>query len=370
MADMKAELEKLKALKKVQYLAEHLGDSDENLIRIAQENQMKLTMMDSRQLVAMADLVAEIESINEILTIRKKDKERLDRTRDFLSTKSNEYVIRNINNLPYAVTANGQLVAAILEDEDGLTEDELYTWCDELEQLERDDFILLLNGLRSEGVIKLSDNVYHLLAICGKNLMADEPCEFACLRIDRSAFDHEEKEVMKQIAGLMLTEGGYLIENDLEKTIERNNYSEFSTLLSKDISDIKTILRKMKAAKIIDVENINDVNVYGFHVLGNKPPQPIDRIEMNNKYSKFQLKNYSEYSNTDDYYKDIIIFTLCILGGSGTMEDMNEYIDEHGSEEPFVSISAFSTYKRSSWARALRLEGKLKRNNDVYEVVF
>ena len=59
--------------------------------------------------------------------------------------------------LKNAASPNGQLVAAILEDEDGKTAEELAGWCDELAEIPDEKFSELLEGLITEGFLEKDD---------------------------------------------------------------------------------------------------------------------------------------------------------------------------------------------------------------------
>lgn len=83
-------------------------------------------------------------------------------------------------NLKAAFTPNGQLVAAILEEEDCLTESEIHSWCDELQAIDDGEFHELLEDLASDGVIgkmdaddPASETKYQLLRVCLKSLGFD-----------------------------------------------------------------------------------------------------------------------------------------------------------------------------------------------------
>ena len=61
---------------------------------------------------------------------------------------------RAITNMPNAITYEGQLVASILEEENGLAADEIACYTDELAAMDEEAFIKLLAGLAAEGIIE------------------------------------------------------------------------------------------------------------------------------------------------------------------------------------------------------------------------
>ncbi|MBQ3380049.1 MAG: hypothetical protein IJG50_09365 [Clostridia bacterium] len=162
-------------------LITHDDYSDERLAQIIVDNAKIAASMtpNAQNLSEMAKLTGEAQACSEILKNRqeKKNKEQerqkriLQKKRDWeekLEARKDEAIL----NLKYAASPNGQLVAAILEDEDGKTEEELYGWCDELSSLEEKDFHAMLEGLVSEGIlVKYSDDdKYYLRVICDESM--------------------------------------------------------------------------------------------------------------------------------------------------------------------------------------------------------
>lgn len=84
-----------------------------------------------------------------------------------------------ILNLKTAVTPTGQLIAAILEDEDSMTVDELCSWCEELEKMGQGEVQTILDALVSEGVLRKKENTYQLYRVCTESLFPEDPVEWA-----------------------------------------------------------------------------------------------------------------------------------------------------------------------------------------------
>ena len=97
-----------------------------------------------------------------------------------------------VQNLKEAVTPNGQLIAAILEDEGSLTEDEIATWCEELEALDDEALDALLNALVKEGVIVRQNDKYALKQICTASLFPEKPVEWAMRNLGKQGGEDEE----------------------------------------------------------------------------------------------------------------------------------------------------------------------------------
>ena len=118
----------------------------------------------------MSLLLAEQQVCQEILEKRKEKMDNLavahQRWEDLLPER--RYAA--VKNLSTAITPNGQLIAAILEEEGALTEHEIATWCDELEALDDSDLHDLLTSLTKEGVLTMSNDKYELKQICTETL--------------------------------------------------------------------------------------------------------------------------------------------------------------------------------------------------------
>ena len=79
-----------------------------------------------------------------------------------------------LGKLRAAHTPNGQLVAAILEDEVALTKESIAVWCSELAELSPEEMDQLLDDLVEDGVISLDGDVYSLERICNETLAFED----------------------------------------------------------------------------------------------------------------------------------------------------------------------------------------------------
>jgi hypothetical protein len=115
--------------------------------------------------------LAEIMACNEILEARKKQKQAQENAAQTWKSMLVQRQENAIYNLPAAASANGQLVAAIVEDEDGKTAEEIGSWCEELAALSPEERKELLDKLVSERILEQDENQkYHLLNICTESL--------------------------------------------------------------------------------------------------------------------------------------------------------------------------------------------------------
>lgn len=150
--------------------------SDEELDALMYQHYRKISQlpMTPDGHAEMERLTGEMEAIKEILALREKYRENLSAmierwTKDLPARKR-----AAVLHLPNAVSPNGQLVAAILEDEDGKSADELAGWCDELAALDAESFQALLDGLVQEKILTRDDSgLYHLQNICDERMQVD-----------------------------------------------------------------------------------------------------------------------------------------------------------------------------------------------------
>lgn len=119
------------------------------------------TMGFSEKMAVEAELAAAIDILKE------KDRRQ---TEDLKAEWKNIWA-QSYLSLKEAYTPNGQLIAAILEDEDGKTLEEIMNWSDETLVFEQGELLVLLNNLIDDGVIELqNDGKYYLLRTCDSSL--------------------------------------------------------------------------------------------------------------------------------------------------------------------------------------------------------
>ena len=103
-------------------------------------------------------------------------------------------------NIRIAHTPNAQLIAAILEDEDGKGIEELQAWCDELSEIDKSDLAEILDLMVKDGVLYLKDGKYYLLRICDESLSFDSSSSFldwACKKIGYPAGAGDSAEIIQ-----------------------------------------------------------------------------------------------------------------------------------------------------------------------------
>lgn len=157
---------------KKEALISHENDTTEQLkSRVVELSSLIIAAPSTEAGLAEATkFLGEMEACTEILSQREaqeesiKDKKK--QWKNFLQARKEEAIL----HLETAVSPNGQLVAAILEEEDGKTAEELAGWCDELAQLPEEDFRQLLKALVDEGILREEEGAYYLLTPCTEDL--------------------------------------------------------------------------------------------------------------------------------------------------------------------------------------------------------
>lgn len=165
-------MEELRASAKRLALLQHKDDTDEQLRETVLRNVRAIGLLPSTNQGAMEGykLLGEVDGCNEILAQRQAKRQKTQDAKDKWKRELADRRKKAVLNLPNAVSSNGQLVAAILEDEDGKTAEELHGWCDELAALSDEDFNALLNGLVDEGILRRKGKSYRLLTPCTEEL--------------------------------------------------------------------------------------------------------------------------------------------------------------------------------------------------------
>ena len=150
--------------------------SDEELRQIVLNNQQKIAAIPQNASGALLtqgeQFLAEMKFCTKLLKSRQKAREAW---KNQLTERRKAAVL----NLKTAVSPNGQLIAAILEDEDGKTEAEISAWCDELAAMEDSELADLLAALMNEGVLEMRDNRYFLRCVCTETLFPEYPADWA-----------------------------------------------------------------------------------------------------------------------------------------------------------------------------------------------
>ena len=153
-------------------------------------------------------LLAQAELCREIMDERKRDKEMADDAIEAWKDSLDDRRCAAILKLKTAVTANAQLVAAILEDEDGKTLEELAGFCDELSMIDENEFKLLMDNLVKEQIVEYKEDKYYLKNICTKTLFPVDGYEFAMKKwLEKRGNDNYETERARFVFTYLNMEG-------------------------------------------------------------------------------------------------------------------------------------------------------------------
>jgi hypothetical protein len=222
---------------------------------------------------------------NEIIESRKKEKEERNTASETWKSIIKQQKESNILNLPAASSANGQLIAAILEDEDGKTAEEITGWCDELAALGLDECKSLLDQLVSENILELGeDQKYYLLNICAPTLFPSDIDVTTWTQRHFKRHPELESYTAKLIIAIIHFFKEPFTTDDLTERIKNlsgkdvkllvDDYpflagiGSVSSALEKD--SIGWAVRQLSKNRMLASTRINRYNLYYFYMLGEK----------------------------------------------------------------------------------------------------
>ena len=182
-----------------------------------------------------------------------------------------------ILNLPAATSYCGQLVAAVLEEEDGLTAEEIRQWSDDLTSMEDAEYKKLLADLCKEEILYCTtEGKYFLLSLCTSDLWRTNPM----LWVTRQRFDyigaeiyHIKKENDRVFFQRMIESGKPATEIDWIECVwtdyRKKNVPENPQF---SYGRAKEELSKLVEAGILSITRVprSDLNYYYFTMLGEK----------------------------------------------------------------------------------------------------
>ena len=188
-------------------LIQHKDKSDSELQQIRLNNASIVAGLgtDPRSIAQGYQLLGEVDACNEILAQRKEERDEIQSGKKKWVEELQKRKDDALLTLRAAATPNGQLVQAILEDEDRLSRSELAGWCDELASL--DDAVLdqLLKDLVEDGVLESPDNEgrYRLRVVCDADMQWSADNSVRAI----AHSDMRHKETAKEIMFLLAMEG-------------------------------------------------------------------------------------------------------------------------------------------------------------------
>lgn len=151
------------------YQARHSNKSEAELLLVAKSLAQQIATVPDDM---VEPLSVEAEVVMELITAIRKKAQTQQNAYDIWHKKwPEQYQKEALSNLLTAVSPNGQLVASILEETDGLTADEIRSWYDELECLDDKDYQRLLDNLVKEEVLVKENDRYYLNQLCMPDLL-------------------------------------------------------------------------------------------------------------------------------------------------------------------------------------------------------
>ena len=233
---MKDVLDLIKQTEHMRLSSERKHDkmSDTELRRIIDANNSWIQTMpvvsatyetNKEAAVKMAEMEYCIEILERRETKRKSDialKNTLEKKKK--KWKANELSRRDLAvlNLPVSVTYHGQLIAAILENEDYKSIEELASWNEELSSFDEVTLQNILKGLVNEGILMLDDQgKYSLLTICNDSLYPPNPLEWAIKKLSTNDPTGEKKQLsisrITKVIEIIQEEGGFASDKEIEE---------------------------------------------------------------------------------------------------------------------------------------------------------
>ena len=213
--------------------------------------------------------LAHMKAARQILDERKEKKQQKKDALDRWQNSQDEELRRCMLNLPCGSSANGQLVAAILEDEDGLTAQQIGGWCDELSQLDENTLDELLDGLVRERVLFQEGDRFYLKNIVTEDLYPEYPLGWCAERI-LSFADQSLTPQKLLLTRLICLNGAPMNSDDLLQ--ELSFYKENEELMQMVIDDEPRITRETfdisKYSIDFDLESLASQEVLDAHLLG------------------------------------------------------------------------------------------------------
>ena len=219
-----------------------------------------------------------ISNVCKKLLNEKKDwKKRCVDARAELTSKMQRWRHEYILNLKAAASANGQLIAAVLEEEDGLTTDQIGSWCEELEMLSSDALDSLLHELCLERIIKRdNEGKYHLRYILNEDLKAVPETEWIKKELKLDELEENYKYLLDL---LYCAESGLTVDHILDHHIDEHFYPITMGEYSDDVKNMSEIqvsayLRWLNLNGYIRrYDASNGASVYYYPLLGSKEDQ-------------------------------------------------------------------------------------------------
>ena len=286
---LEAQLNQLKQTAKSTALITHRDDTDDQLRDQITANARAMVGVNNtaQGLAEGYRLMGESEACSQLLSERRQKQQAvLDARRKWhgdWEKRKKDALLR----LEQSCSPNGQLIAAILEEEGETCGEDLLGWCEELASLDEDSGARLLRELTSEGLIEVTSRTprqteheqpefgqfYRLLGLCSDDLTLGE--EYLPLRIDSLEYlTTEEQASAKLICRMMRESGEPLSPQDCAESLGNFQHlrqeepycqADFAMDQFAALRHIRTLCKE----KILSKQySLNGTDYYWFHMLG------------------------------------------------------------------------------------------------------
>lgn len=163
-------------------MSDYKDKSDSELESIQRHHAIALSAGNYSNEAEGYKLLGEMDACKDILERRKAAQAYSDSIREALAVAlenwSDTLASKRktaMQNLRFATSYLGQLVAAVLEEESDLTAEQIKQWSDDLAKLPDSEYMALLKGLVNERILLVREGRYSLLTLCIPNLFPSDP---------------------------------------------------------------------------------------------------------------------------------------------------------------------------------------------------
>lgn len=345
------------------YRNEHKDKSDTELRQIVLNSSKKVTALPvsptPKMLADAKQWLAEAKACNAILSAR--NDARIARTAAIKEWKDGQDAakMKAILNLPTGITPNGQLVAAILEDEGAaMTAQEIAGWCDELGELEEADLQSLLDGLQRERIIGRDGDKYFLRQAVTESLYPDTTYHSVAelKELTDDMYGAEAYLILQIIEG----EGHPMALEEIRS--ELSSYAYLKTVFPEegltnedfewDEYDFERACSYLTSGGLLTRLHLAGQTFYYYPMIGSKPP--MKDLEEVKRPRTTNAENMTEVQKSNERIKDIIYSYMSQLdeGTLVTIVDLQQSCPE---------LENLSNQRVSALVRQLLSEGLVER---------
>ena len=345
------------------YRNEHKDKSDTELRQIVLNISRKVTALPTsptpKMLADAKQWLAEAKACNAILSAR--SEARAARTAAIKEWQEGQEAakLKAVMNLPTGITPNGQLVAAILEDEGtAMTAQEIAGWCDELGELEETDLQSLLDGLQRERIIGRDGDKYFLRQAVTETLYP-ETTYYSVAELKElinDAYAAEAYLILQIIEG----EGHPMALEEIAS--ELPGYSYLKTVFPEEgLTDedfewadynFERAASYLISAGLLTRLHLGGQTFYYYPMIGSRPP--MKDLKEAKRPRTVNTENMTEVQKSNERIKDLIYSYMCGLD-EGTLVAITDI------QQSCPELENVTNQRISALVRQLLSEGVVER---------